>query len=120
MSCTTIVVDGKVVGLACSRSSGKKCVQCGQPAGALCDFPLKGSKAGQTCSRPLCGKCSVKARGGLDYCPAHAAMVFRARPKQDITLSKPRRSIAGSKRIVYVSPVRPLEEAIDDFDQVPQ
>lgn len=119
MSCTTLVVDGQVVGFACARSSGKQCVQCKAPAGALCDFPLKGSKAGQACSRPLCGKCSVKARGGLDYCLPHAAMVMRQKPKEDITLEKPRRS-KKARRITYIPPVRTLEEIVDEFDQVPR
>jgi hypothetical protein len=124
MSCTTIIVGGKVVGFACARASGKKCVQCGARAGAVCDFPLKGAKAGQTCSRPLCGKCLVKMDASIDYCPPHAAMTTRQRPKPDITVTRPRRTWEGSKPLAKTllaapPPVRTLEEAVEEFDQTP-
>jgi hypothetical protein len=124
MSCTTIVVNGKAVGFACARTSGKRCVQCGARAGALCDFPLKGAKAGQTCSRSLCEKCLVKVGAALDYCPQHAAMTTRARPKPDITLTRPRRTWEGSKPLTATllappPPLRTLEDAVEEFDQTP-
>jgi len=66
---------GNQIGWACSRGfQAKKCVECGKPAGKLCDYPLQGNIARKTCDRPLCSRCAVKVPGKLnnDYCHAHA------------------------------------------------
>lgn len=76
MPCKPIIADGKVIGIACSRGTRKKkCVEC-QHFGAtrLCDWKLKGKKAGQTCDRSLCDKCSSQPAPDKDLCGAHARL----------------------------------------------
>lgn len=70
-----ILPDGATV-IICGRGrASKACVVCGRSAGLLCDFPLTGPKAGQTCDRALCAVHTFRPRAGVDFCPAHAAMV---------------------------------------------
>lgn len=45
-----------------------KCCQCDKDATQTCSFPLRGSKAGKTCGRNLCGACAL--RGAL-MCTPH-------------------------------------------------
>lgn len=78
MPCRPITLPGGVTGLVCSRGRArtKPCVECGEPGDLLCDFPLKGRKAGSTCSRPICTRCSSSKPDGKgdshDLCRAHA------------------------------------------------
>lgn len=74
---TPIVVDGKVVGIACHRGRRPSC-KCGRVETRQCDFPLKGRKAGKTCDASLCDRCTTKMGPELDYCPAHAALAKSA------------------------------------------
>jgi len=83
MPCRPIEVDGEVVGIVCGRGRPRRLCKCGRNSTKLCDYPLRGRRAGQTCDRPLCEKCATKvgthvdgAHKGdtLDYCRAHAAM----------------------------------------------
>jgi len=81
MSCETFTSpDGTTTGFMCNRG-GKtlRCANCKRRACRLCDWKLKGPKAGKTCDRPLCATCSVTpimADGtkvkDKDLCPAHA------------------------------------------------
>ena len=58
------------------RRSARRCVVCGRPNQLmLCDFPLTGSKQGQTCSRPVCVVHAVHTDPDYDLCPAHARLV---------------------------------------------
>lgn len=54
--------DGKTYGFVCTRGRTKRevCEVCGKPASKLCDFPLSGKKAGQTCDRKLCLSCATE------------------------------------------------------------
>jgi hypothetical protein len=78
-----------VSGFVCSRGQRRKvCSECkARPATLLCDYPLKGRKAGKTCDRALCRRCAVQVQGipeqlgfaleaivadTVDLCPAHA------------------------------------------------
>ncbi len=75
MPCNPIIgPDGKQVGIACSR--GKMCsvAGCERTAHYLCDFPLRGKKAGQTCDAPICIVHRIPF-DELDYCPPHHRMV---------------------------------------------
>lgn len=65
--------DGSVTGIACSRGPRTRC-KCGRVATLLCDWPLHGSKEGQTCDRPLCSRCATNVGPDRDYCPSHAEM----------------------------------------------
>jgi hypothetical protein len=69
MVCRDIIIDGKHLGVACSRGERqKKCRACsGRAATKQCDFPLKGRKSGKTCDMNICDDC-------VDYCPVHDRM----------------------------------------------
>lgn len=81
MTCKPFVVrdaTGKVVGggFACSRGSAldrlRKFCGCGRPATKLCDYPLRGPKAGKTCDAPLCERCATVVGADRDFCQPHA------------------------------------------------
>lgn len=79
MTCKKITTGDGVIIIACSRTRARPCRECGRgKATKLCDFPLKGSKAGSTCDAPLCAKCSVVIQveksnvDSVDLCPARA------------------------------------------------
>jgi hypothetical protein len=40
----------------------------------LCDFPLKGRKAGQTCDRKMCDSHAAGVGPDRDYCIPHASL----------------------------------------------
>lgn len=61
MSCERIIgTDGQTMGFICTRTPRPPCEQCGAPATVLCDYPLGGSKKGQTCDKKLCRKCAIR------------------------------------------------------------
>lgn len=60
--------------IICTRGAQRKYCACGRRSRFLCDFPLKGAKAGQTCDKNLCDRCRVQVvvdGKNLDYCSAH-------------------------------------------------
>jgi len=68
---------GSIDVIICRRGQrSKPCASCGRPSTKLCDYPLTGSRIGETCSRPLCDACAttVGRKGGatIDYCRVHA------------------------------------------------
>lgn len=72
MTCERInTKDGYAI--VCSRGRRKPaCEVCkARPSTKLCDFPLAGPKAGQTCDRKLCAGCAVAIGNDRDLCPAH-------------------------------------------------
>lgn len=114
MSCERIVgADGKTMGFICTRIPRPPCELCGSPATILCDYPLSGSKAGQTCNKAMCRKCAVQVdvaslpevvdlgeRPGVipggpadrivllegdttDVCPAHARYIRAKQPSNE-------------------------------------
>ena len=63
-------------GFVCTRNHrSKPCSVCGRPMSRLCDYRLRGAKAGKTCDRPLCERCAVRVGPDRDLCPAHAREV---------------------------------------------
>ncbi len=82
MPCRTILdANGHPIGIACSRGShAAPCSApgCGRSHTKLCDFPLKGAKAGKTCDAKLCDRCAVRVGKDTDYCPAHARVAKEA------------------------------------------
>jgi hypothetical protein len=48
------------------------CVTCGKEAIYSCQFPLMGSKQGQTCARSLCKSHCVKQASGKALCLVHS------------------------------------------------
>lgn len=89
MGCERVDFPGGFA-IACSRGQrGGRCSGCGSSrVVALCDFPLRGAKAGGTCLRPLCRSCATRAaqgleghfgvempEGGFDLCRVHVADV---------------------------------------------
>lgn len=104
MGCERVPFPGGV-GFVCSRGrqAGPRCSGCGSTRTvALCDFPLRGPKAGKTCDRPLCRACATALpaelvvqmgaevpEGGFDVCRAHGAEVMhwaKTRPHLPLVL----------------------------------
>lgn len=83
MTCTKIALPGGGVAIVCTRGQRRKvCGTCKRgTATKLCDFPLKGSKAGKTCDAPLCDSCAVSGGPDIDHCPPHARVIAYATPK---------------------------------------
>ena len=51
---------------------------CGEKHTHLCDYPLKGKKAGKTCDAKLCEGHATRIATGQDRCPAHAKLAARS------------------------------------------
>ena len=62
-----------------SRSKSKPCA-CGIPSTKLCDYPLKGSKLGSTCDRPMCDAHAVPQGKNVDYCQPYATLAAKGTP----------------------------------------
>lgn len=68
-------------GYACSRGRGGRRAMCSvckqREAAKLCDFPLRGRRAGKTCDAKLCDGCAVQQPvtsidgDTVDFCPPH-------------------------------------------------
>lgn len=91
MPCEPIIVGGKMVGFACSRSRGKPkpppCYKCGKPSTKLCDHRDCGTQdtgkdaygrsrsyqwaSIDTCDRPMCDECANHVGEDTDYCDEH-------------------------------------------------
>ena len=74
MTCVHTDLGNGVTVTSCSRGRRRRapCSVCERHEHELlCDYPLRGAKAGSTCSRKLCRKCAVRL-GEQDMCPAHA------------------------------------------------
>jgi hypothetical protein len=74
MPCTSYKTKEGGVVIACTRGrrTGQRCEVCGaHSVDKLCDYPLRGSKAGKTCDKKLCRHCAVSVGSNKDYCPAH-------------------------------------------------
>ena len=83
MPCKTIDLGNGDFAIVCSRGRKPRalCGVCKQREHTLlCDFELRGAKAGKTCSQKLCASCAVKV-GKLDLCPPHAK---HAQPQLDL------------------------------------
>lgn len=68
---------------ACGRGrGGDPCAspKCGTLTRVVCDYPLRGPKAGQTCDRPICPSHTTKI-DGLDLCGPHAALWAELHPE---------------------------------------
>lgn len=73
MACTVLDLGGGARAIVCGpRRRSKPCVECGRPSSRLCDWKLQGAKAGQTCSRALCERCTTSPAPDKDLCRAHA------------------------------------------------
>lgn len=73
--CEVVKLPDGGVAILCSRGRRgvKRCAVagCGRDAPYLCDFPLTGPKAGQTCDRPLCSVHARQVGPDRHYCYAH-------------------------------------------------
>jgi len=69
-----IVIDGKVVGIACSREQRRTCSTpgCHNTAPLLCDYPVTRKGKPATCDRPTCKSCALHVGKDVDYCAVHA------------------------------------------------
>ena len=86
MTCTKIdLPDGFVI--LCDRKRRAVCEVCKQrPHEALCDYPLRGAKAGKTCDRKLCRTCAAHVGENADLCPTHAKLGL---PQTELALGGP-------------------------------
>lgn len=77
MPCEKVDLGGGNFAIVCGRRSGreKRCKWCEKVATKLCDFPLRGEKAGKTCDAPMCKDCATKWGIDKDLCPPHARLV---------------------------------------------
>ncbi|HZJ67654.1 MAG TPA: hypothetical protein VFD36_29325 [Kofleriaceae bacterium] len=66
-----VMADGTVALLTVDVPPPKPCAFCGTLCESLCDFPLRGKKAGRTCSKRICDKCKRTVGKDLDLCPIH-------------------------------------------------
>lgn len=78
MTCTKVPVAGGVA-IICTRgpsARARDCAFCGVATKdyKLCDFPLRGKRAGATCSKPMCAKCATSIGENRDLCPPHVKM----------------------------------------------
>ena len=85
MPCNPVNLPGDAYAIVCTRGGRrpKPCAYCGMPSSRLCDYPLRGPKAGKTCDEPMCTRCATRPdpREDVDYCRAHAAAIAtEARP----------------------------------------
>ena len=60
------------VGIVCTRERRRRCTECGGRCEVLCDWKLRGKKAGRTCNRGLCLRCAANPAPDKHLCPAHA------------------------------------------------
>jgi hypothetical protein len=73
--------------ILCSRGGRtRRCSVCGERAGHLCDYPLRGRAEGKACDAPLCDRHAyrqgVHASGpyegdSIDYCLVHHELTGR-------------------------------------------
>ena len=71
-----VPMPGGGYAIVCTRGRRPiNCHYCGRPGGLLCDFPLSGQKAGQTCDAPLCHRCTWSPSAGKDYCRPHRTLI---------------------------------------------
>lgn len=75
MGCTRTPIPGGVV-FSCTRGFDDRveCKFCKTRVRefVLCDWKLKGEKAGQTCDAVMCRRCATKVGEDKDLCPPHA------------------------------------------------
>lgn len=71
-----IVVDGKLVGIACGRRDHRQCSTpgCRNDAGLLCDYPVTRQGKPGTCDRKVCVGCAKHIGKNVDYCAAHGRL----------------------------------------------
>lgn len=62
----------------CDLKKTKKChMACSEPVVGECEFRLTGSKAGQTCGRPVCAGHSRRKSGEPRLCLAHVRVIAK-------------------------------------------
>lgn len=81
--CRYFPVPGGVAIVCGPRPRRHACADCGKPASLQCDYPLRGTKAGKTCSRHVCSTCAVHVGDETDFCQVHARA---ERPAQQVEL----------------------------------
>lgn len=76
MPCDHVKLPGGGYAIVCSRGRRpKRCSSCGRASSKLCDYPLRGEKAGKTCDLPICDACATHVPPDTDYCPPHARLM---------------------------------------------
>jgi hypothetical protein len=79
----TPLSDRPVTIFLCNRGLGRghSCKECGRRATRQCEYPLRGARAGHTCSAYLCDRCAIPCTGvdgdTVRYCPTHDRIAKR-------------------------------------------
>lgn len=99
MRCERVSFPGGGTAFVC-RSGRQPMAQCscGAPATLVCDYPLKGEKAGKTCDRDICRACAASQGPNIDWCPAHARLP-QERTVTELVVATARISYGGPDRI---------------------
>ncbi len=72
MTCRKVDLGNGAWIISCTRGEQRaRCKVCRGSAGLLCDWKLKGPKAGKTCDAPLCERCAQSPAPDKHLCPAH-------------------------------------------------
>ncbi len=86
--------NGEFVGILCGRL-GPACVQCGDVASVLCDFPI--GDEGKTCDKHLCARCSPTVGADKNYCKehqdGHGMLLFRPRKLTDAEIMEKAKAV---------------------------
>lgn len=71
-----VLPDGTVVtGIVCTRGRAEWCSACQRMRyKVLCDWKLRGKKAGRTCDRKLCYACATRVGEDKHLCPPHGRL----------------------------------------------
>lgn len=74
--------DLPIIVHVCRRGRRRKSAPCDVPNcnaehQKLCDYPLGGKKAGQTCDKKICDAHATSVGHNKDYCPPHAKLAER-------------------------------------------
>jgi hypothetical protein len=83
MPCIPVDLGNGAFAIVCLRGERTKpCHYCGRPSEKLCDYPLRGPKAGKTCDILMCSRCATHDPPDKDYCKAHAPIVMKERDEK--------------------------------------
>jgi hypothetical protein len=75
MPCETVKFDDGTTAIVCTRGTKRKvCRWCARTHTKLCDYPLRGAKAGKTCSAEMCDAHAHEVGPDQHFCPPHREM----------------------------------------------
>jgi hypothetical protein len=108
VTCRRVDLGNGFSATVCTRERPRSCRFCGrshlEADARLCDEPLRGPKAGQTCDAHMCSSCAMRIGENLDLCPPHAKARVVAQAKalaaeQWLDEIAPRCSVCGRTQL---------------------